>query len=77
MSAGQQIPIDGNFDQTTLDAVENFQLAHGLTVDGIVGPETWAALLLYRPATVVWGAPGAPRRPALARSRGRPPHGPL
>ena len=67
VSAGQQIPVDGNFDATTLDAVENFQLAHGLTVDGIVGPETWAALLHYRPATVVWGAPGAPRRPALAR----------
>jgi hypothetical protein len=68
VSAGQQIPVDGNFDATTLDAVENFQLAHGLTVDGIIGPETWAALLRYQPATIVWGAPGTPRRPAIART---------
>ena len=84
VSAGQQIPVDGNFDASTLDAVENFQLAHGLTVDGIVGPETWAALLHYRPATVVWGAPAplggqrsrGPRTPAtrssMSRSRSRP-----
>jgi peptidoglycan hydrolase-like protein with peptidoglycan-binding domain len=26
-------------------AVKEFQQAHGLTVDGVVGPETWAALL--------------------------------
>jgi hypothetical protein len=74
VSAGQQIPIDGNFDATTLTAVETFQLAHGLAVDGIIGADTWAALLRYRPATVDWGTPGTPGRPGLARAAtaGRP-----
>ncbi len=67
VSAGYQIPIDGSFDQTTLAAVEELQAAHALTVDGIVGPDTWTALLNYPPANVVWGAPGTSRRPALAR----------
>lgn len=36
--------IDGDFGSATLAAVEMFQREHGLTVDGIVGPATWAAL---------------------------------
>jgi len=35
----------GVFDQGTLDAVSSFQSARGLPVDGIVGPETWRALV--------------------------------
>lgn len=35
----------GEFDQETKLAVEAFQRANDLTVDGIVGPLTWAALL--------------------------------
>ncbi len=71
VSAGYPIAVDGDFETTTLNAVEQFQLAHGLAVDGIIGPQTWGALLRYRPATVVWGAPGTPRRPAArAAARG-------
>ncbi len=36
--------IDGDFGSVTQGVVEQFQSANGLTVDGIVGPQTWAAL---------------------------------
>jgi hypothetical protein len=37
-------PIDGDFGPITEDAVEEFQVEHRLNVDGVVGPQTWAAL---------------------------------
>ncbi len=36
--------IDGIFGAKTLKAVKDFQLYHGLVVDGIVGAKTWATL---------------------------------
>jgi len=36
--------VDGSFGAKTLAAVESFQRAHGLGVDGIVGGQTWGAL---------------------------------
>ncbi|MCK6508463.1 peptidoglycan-binding protein [Myxococcota bacterium] len=42
--AGYDIDVDGIFGQGTLQAVCDFQSNAGLTVDGIVGPNTWAAL---------------------------------
>ncbi|MBV9784094.1 MAG: peptidoglycan-binding protein [Acidisphaera sp.] len=36
--------IDGVFGPNTESAVKSFQQADGLTVDGVVGPQTWAAL---------------------------------
>ncbi|MCL6445580.1 MAG: peptidoglycan-binding protein [Alicyclobacillus sp.] len=36
--------VDGIFGTKTLNAVRAFQKAHGLTVDGIVGPVTWSKL---------------------------------
>lgn len=36
---------DGDFGSGTLKAVKNFQSKKGLEVDGIVGEQTWAALL--------------------------------
>jgi peptidoglycan hydrolase-like protein with peptidoglycan-binding domain/Flp pilus assembly protein TadD len=48
-------PIDGRYGARTERAVERFQSAHGLRVDGIAGPITLAAL--RTPATVFF--PGA------------------
>ncbi len=54
VSAGEPDAIDGSFGPSTLADVRAFQSAHGLTPDGIVGPQTWAALLRYRPVAVHW-----------------------
>ena len=37
-------PIDSVFGPRTEQTVEQFQTDFGLTVDGIVGPKTWAML---------------------------------
>lgn len=45
---GEKLPkygADGDFGGETLRAVKSFQKKHGLVVDGIVGPKTWAELM--------------------------------
>jgi murein L,D-transpeptidase YcbB/YkuD len=53
--------IDASFGPQTDAAVKAFQGASGLTVDGIVGPNTWAALLsgyAYPPPLLSSGSTG-------------------
>lgn len=38
------VVVDGRFGPLTREALEDFQRRHGLTPDGIAGPQTWAAL---------------------------------
>ncbi|GIG68881.1 peptidoglycan recognition protein family protein [Phytomonospora endophytica] len=42
---GFNLNVDGNFATATNTAVRSFQTGHGLTVDGVVGPVTWLALI--------------------------------
>jgi peptidoglycan hydrolase-like protein with peptidoglycan-binding domain len=44
-------PITGVFDASLETSVKSFQGDNGLTVDGIVGPATWAKLQPYREAS--------------------------
>jgi peptidoglycan hydrolase-like protein with peptidoglycan-binding domain len=41
---GYEIDVDGDFGRGTEAAVIAFQEANGLDADGVVGPNTWAAL---------------------------------
>ena len=42
---GFEVRMDGDFGWRTEMAVKQFQRQHGLRVDGIVGPATWATLM--------------------------------
>ena len=42
---GYDVAADGDFGPATAEAVKEFQAAHGLAVDGLVGPSTYEALL--------------------------------
>jgi Putative peptidoglycan binding domain len=59
VTAGYPTSVDGGYGPLTQAAVQSFQTAHGLTPDGIIGPETWGALLRYSPAKVTWTNRGA------------------
>jgi hypothetical protein len=66
LSAGYTLGVDGGFGRATKGAVLQFQAAHGLTTDGIIGPQTWGALLRYRTPNISWQPSGTFRRAAVA-----------
>jgi hypothetical protein len=71
ITAGFGIGVDGGFGAASQMAVEQFQLAHGLAADGVVGAETWQALLRYRPAKISWAVKS--RRATVAELGGLTP----
>ena len=54
-AAGENVAVDGGYGTRTMAAVQDFQSTHGLPANGLIGPQTWSALLRYRPATVSFG----------------------
>lgn len=61
---GYNCTVDGSFGPNTQAAVEQFQTAQGLSVDGIAGPDTWNALDslapqgmdIYHNDSITWNA---------------------
>jgi lysozyme family protein len=43
---GYTVIVDGNVGPQTTSAIESFQSDNGLTVDGVVGNQTWPALIV-------------------------------
>ena len=42
---GWRLPVDGTFGPVTTRSIRDFQTAHGLVVDAVVGPATWNCLV--------------------------------
>ena len=59
ITAGYPVTVDGSYSAALVTAVMAFQTAKGLTPDGVIGPDTWQALLAYAPAKVTWTSSGA------------------
>lgn len=49
---GYNLAVDGGFGDKTLSAVKDYQQKNGLTVDGIVGSNTWESLLTFTAPTL-------------------------
>jgi metacaspase-1 len=57
---GYTLVVDGDFGAKTVGAVRDFQRNHGLTADGVVGQQTWAALYRSVPNNLIGPDPSYP-----------------
>jgi peptidoglycan DL-endopeptidase CwlO len=62
------VPVDGEYGPITRRAVRRFQASHGLVVDGIVGPQTLAALRIRRSSGTSSGGSGGSSSHASSRA---------
>ena len=69
LGAGITVPVTGKFGPRMKVAVAAFQLAHGLPADGVIGAQTWQALLSYPAAAVTWTNRGATIAQAFSHRR--------
>ena len=53
---GYSLTVDGDFGPGTRDAIGAFQLDYGLTIDSVVGPQTWRILRTARPIRTLLGS---------------------
>lgn len=78
LGAGESIPVTGLYGRQTVAAVRDFQVTHGLPVDGAVGTATWQALLNVAPSPVRWsGVRASAAASSASSSATAPPHRPL
>ena len=59
-AAGDLLPVTGVFDELTVEATKQFQASNGLKADGIIGKNTWTALLGKKVTTARRATPAAP-----------------
>ncbi len=57
--------VDGTYSQSTLEAVAQFQVAAGISADGITGPSTWQKLLPEPESISAIAAPAVQPAPAV------------
>lgn len=74
LAAGAELPVTGLYGPVTRAAVRAFQEAHGLVASGVIGTDTWEALMAYEPVRMRWSAarPGRGARAARATPARRP-----
>src|SRR5262249_47232435 len=78
-SAGESVPVTGVYGKITRAAVRDFQDSAGLHPDGVIGTQTWKALLRYQPIRYLWAGRRATNAGRGSASAGRaiPPSRPL
>lgn len=65
---GPMLPLNSQFDASFKSAVKSFQRDVGLSVDGIIGPNTWAALISQKKPVSAPSAPSASSAPSVPLS---------
>ena len=75
LGAGQALPVTGVYGKLTAAAVRAFQESRGLPPDGVIGTDTWQALLTVAPFRVRWA--GTAAASDAVSSRAVPPRRPL